>query len=69
MAIFIEKFGWGYNDYIHGSNFMIIDLMLADSPRMLSEKEKESYKKKQNTIKVNTAEEMESQMKKMFGNG
>lgn len=67
MAIFCEKFGWSYNEYMHSGNFMIIDMMLVDSPRMLSEKEQEQLKRKKQTVKVNSMQEMEQQMKQMFG--
>lgn len=67
MSIFCEKFGWTYDEYMHTGNYMILDLMLVDSPRMLSEKEKEKLKKKKVTVKVNSMEEMEKEMKKMFG--
>lgn len=67
MAIFCEKFGWTYEEYMHGQNFMILDLMLVDSPRVLTEKEKEKLKRKKSIVKVNSMEEMERQMKKIFG--
>ena len=63
MAIFCEKFGWSYNEYMHSGNFMIIDMMLVDSPRMLSEKEQQQVKK----VKVKDDNELEQQLKQMFG--
>lgn len=64
MAIFCEKFGWGYNDYMHSINFMVIDMMLVDSPRMLSEEEQKQVKKTKVTIKDD--KELEQQLKQMF---
>lgn len=63
MAIFCEKFGWSYEQYMHSGNFMIIDMMLVDSPRMLSEKEQQQVKK----VKVKDDNELEQQLKQMFG--
>lgn len=46
MAIFCEKFGFSYDDYMHGTNYVKIDMMLVDSPRMLSEEDKKKMPKK-----------------------
>lgn len=67
MSVFCEKFNWSYDDYMHNVNYMIIDLMLVDSPRMLSEKEQKQIKKKKATVKINSLEDMEQKMKQMFG--
>lgn len=67
MAVFCEKFGWSYEQYMHGGNFMINDMMLVDNPRMLSEKEQEQLKKKKSVVKVNDINDMERQLKNMFG--
>ena len=64
MAIFCEKFGWDYSDYMHSINFMVIDMMLVDSPRMLSEEEQKQVKKTKVTIKDD--KELEQQLKQMF---
>ena len=64
MAIFCEKFGWGYSDYMHSINFMVIDMMLVDSPRMLSEEEQKQIKKTKVTVKDD--KELEQQLKQMF---
>lgn len=64
MAIFCEKFNWSYNDYMHSVNYIIIDMMLVDSPRMLSEKEQKQIKKKKVVIKDD--QELEQQLKQMF---
>lgn len=64
MAIFCEKFGWSYNDYMHSINFMVIDMMLVDSPRMLSEEEQKQVKKTKVTVKDD--KELEQQLKQMF---
>lgn len=65
MSVFIEKFGWGYDDYMHKTNFLVIDLMLVDSPRMLSEDEKKKSKQKK-AIKVNNATDLQSQLNNLF---
>lgn len=52
---------------MHGANFVIQDMMLADSPRMLTEKEKEKLKNKKTSVKVNNADEMMAQMKNLMG--
>lgn len=51
---------------MHSINYMIIDMMLVDTPRILTEDEKKSLKKRNNLVKVNTMEEMEQQLKQMF---
>lgn len=67
LSVFLEKFGGTYNDYMHGANFVIQDMMMADAPRMLSKEEKEKLKKKKQTVKVKSANEMKAQMKNLFG--
>lgn len=49
---------------MHGANFVIQDMMLADSPRMLSEEEK---KKKKQKVKVNDDKDLQKELKQMFG--
>lgn len=64
LAVFLEKFGGTYNDYMHGANFVIQDMMMADAPRMLSEEEK---KKKKQKVKVSDDKDLQKELKQMFG--
>lgn len=52
---------------MHGANFVIQDMMMADSPRMLSEKEKETLKKKKQKVKLNDDKDLQKELKQMFG--
>lgn len=65
MAVFIEKFGWSYNDYMHGTNFVCIDMMLLDLPRTLTEEESKNRKKK--VVKANNADELQKELFNLFG--
>ena len=67
LAVFLEKFGGTYNDYMHGANFVIQDMMMADAPRMLSKEEKETLKKKKQKVKVNDDKDLQKELKQMFG--
>lgn len=64
MSVFCEKFGWSYETYMHEVNYMVIDLMLVDSPRMLSEEEQKQVNKVK--VKVKDDNELEQQLKQMF---
>lgn len=60
MAVFCEKFGWSFEQYMHSTNFMTIDLMLIDSPRMVSKKDMVKEKKE-------TKGNIENTLLKFFG--
>lgn len=49
---------------MHSVNYMVIDMMLVDSPRMLSEEEQKQVKKVK--VKVKDDNELEQQLKQMF---
>ena len=49
---------------MHSINFMVIDMMLVDSPRMLSEEEQKQVNKTKVLIKDD--KELEQQLKQMF---
>lgn len=52
IGVVLEKYGMSYDFYMHGTNFVNIDMMLADTPRMLTEEEKKIKKKKDTTFSV-----------------
>lgn len=61
----MEKFGWSYNEYMHGTNFVCIDMMLLDLPRTLTEEESKNRKKK--VVKANNADELQKELFNLFG--
>lgn len=64
MGIIIEKFGFSFREFMHSTNYINIDMMLIDNPRMLTDKEKES--KKVSKVVINDAVQMEKELNKMF---
>lgn len=52
---------------MHGANFVIQDMIMADAPRMLSKEEKDMLKKKKQKLKVNDDKDLQKELKQMFG--
>lgn len=62
MGVVLEKFGLSLREFMHGTNFINIDMMLIDNPRILTDKEKEKTKK----VVIDDGEQMERELNKMF---
>lgn len=62
MGVVLEKFGLSLREFMHGTNFINIDMMLIDNPRILTDKEKEKTKK----VIIDDGEQMERELNKMF---
>lgn len=62
MGVVLEKFGLSFREFMHGTNFINIDMMLIDNPRILTDKEKEKTKK----VIIDDGEQMERELNKMF---